>query len=74
MMMLSVRYCLFNSVIEYAKTKRTEWVKEHPGQCILNGSQVVWTSEVEEAISKSAVKQYFEKLEKQLGDLVFLVR
>lgn len=28
----------------YPATKRTEWTKNHPGQCVLNGSQVWWTT------------------------------
>ena len=43
MMVASVRHALINSVEDYKVTKRTEWVKKHPGQCVLNGSQVVWT-------------------------------
>lgn len=46
-MRLSVRAALMLSISDYAKRKRTEWVISHPGQCVLNGSQTVWTQEVE---------------------------
>ena len=38
MMKQSVRYALLNSVEQYLKVKRVQWVKDHPGQCVLNGS------------------------------------
>lgn len=55
-------------------TKRTEWTCNHPGQCILNGSQVWWTTLVEEAIKGNIVVDYFRKSTEQLNDLVDLVR
>ena len=41
---------------------------------MLNGSQILWTQEVEEAIRGLTVDSYFEKLTVQLNDLVELVR
>jgi dynein heavy chain len=41
---------------------------------VLNGSQVLWTKEVEEAIRSGQVPAYFEKLQVQLDNLVDLVR
>jgi len=74
-MKASVRAALFNSVEDYKVTERTQWVMKHPGQCVLNGSQIVWTHEVEEALMKNNVKEYWEKtLNKQLLDLVEQVR
>jgi len=77
MMQTSVRYVLLKSIEEYKEVKRTEWIKQHPGQCVLNGSQVHWTQEVEEAIKSegsAGVSKYFDKLSKQLLDTVELVR
>jgi dynein heavy chain len=42
----SVRSVLLHSINQYLCTKREEWVLDHPGQCVLNGSQVHWTREV----------------------------
>jgi dynein heavy chain len=42
-MKLSVRTVLLNSITQYPQTKRQQWVLEHPGQCVLQGSQVHWT-------------------------------
>jgi dynein heavy chain len=35
---------------------------EHPGQCVLNGSQIHWTNEVEQQIAGNTVAAYFQKL------------
>ena len=77
MMTTSVRHVLLTSVEDYLERPRTEWVKLHPGMCVLNGSQVHWTSDVDEAIRERGavgVKDYHAFLEKQLTDSVVLVR
>ena len=80
MMKQSVRAALDRCIKEYAFTKRKEWVLKHPGQCVLNGSQVQWTSEVETAIRKAktedpaSVKTYGEFLGVQMNELIDLVR
>lgn len=51
MMKKSVRNVLLRSVANYVEVPRKEWVLNHPGQCVLNGSQVHWTREVEDAIN-----------------------
>jgi dynein heavy chain len=38
MMRLSVRAALLKSLQEYPTVVRREWVTQHPGQCVLNGS------------------------------------
>jgi dynein heavy chain len=47
---------------------------KHSGQCVLNGSQVWWTTEVEEAIIAGALQKYLDQLQAQLLDAVQLVR
>ena len=76
MMIESVRHVLKKSIDEYSQNPRTEWIKQHPGQCVLNGSQVHWTKEVEDSFAKGleGVKEYFKKLQEQLLDTVTLVR
>jgi dynein heavy chain len=46
MMKRSVKAALNHSVDDYAVRERKSWVISHSGQCVLNGSQVVWTHEV----------------------------
>ncbi|KAL4464296.1 hypothetical protein ABPG72_011341 [Tetrahymena utriculariae] len=74
MMKESVKSCLLKSVKDYYTKPRDQWVLNHPGQCILNGSQIVWTQEVEEAIKANQVTQFWEKSQEQLICLVELVR
>lgn len=38
MMQTSVRHVLHNSVIDYKERSRNDWIINHPGQCVLNGS------------------------------------
>ena len=47
------------------------------GMIVLNGSQVHWTREIEEAMAtkgNEGIKEYWEKLLLQLQDMVILVR
>jgi len=74
MMFTSVRSVLKHSITDYTKKDRNEWILEHPGQCVLNGSQVHWTSEIEEAIEKNTVAEYYKLLETQILETVKLVR
>lgn len=76
MMIASVRHVLLRSIEDYTTKPRTEWIKLHPGQCVLNGSQVHWTTEVEASFKKGpeGVKEYYDRLGRQLLDTVQLVR
>ena len=47
---------------------------KHSGQCVLNGSQVWWTTEVEDAIKAGTLPKYLDQLQAQLLDAVQLVR
>ena len=64
MMTTSVRNVLYISVVDYKERPRNDWIINHPGQCILNGSQVHWTAEVEQAIVSNGaqgVKDYLDE-------------
>lgn len=77
MMFDTIRDVLKFSIDDYATRDRNEWVKFHPGQCVLNGSQVHWTKELEDVMAKSGpegVKEYLDFLENQLLKTVDLVR
>lgn len=68
---------MLKAVEDYMKRTRSSWAISHPGQVILNGSQIVWTGDVEGAMKNggvAAVKEYWEKLNQYLYDLVDLVR
>jgi len=73
-MKLSIRSVLLKSIKDYIVRPREDWVLDHPGQCVLNGSQVHWTTEVEDSIKKDQVRNYSDNLKKQLNKTVELVR
>ena len=52
MMFDTIRDVLKFSIDDYKEKDRNEWIKTHPGQCVLNGSQVHWTQELEDAMQK----------------------
>lgn len=63
MMTTSVRHVLQHSVEDYVQRSRNDWIINHPGQCVLNGSQVHWTTEVEQAIvtnGAQGVREYLD--------------
>ncbi|XP_075164298.1 dynein heavy chain 3, axonemal [Haematobia irritans] len=59
---------------DYYLVERIQWVVSWPGQVVQSISCMAWTYEVEEAIETSTLPCYMEKLNKQIGDLVNLVR
>eukprot|EP00105_Crassostrea_gigas_P043640 XP_019927788.1 PREDICTED: dynein heavy chain 12, axonemal isoform X3 [Crassostrea gigas] len=75
-MLMSVKDVCAHSMEAYAIEPRIDWVREWPGQVVLCVSQVYWTQEVHEAIRSGpgGLKDYWEKLQQQLGDIVILVR
>jgi dynein heavy chain len=77
MMFDTIRDVLKFSVDDYLKRGRNDWIMTHPGQCVLNGSQVHWTQDLENKLAKDGkqgVKDYFEFCETQLLETVSLVR
>ena len=75
-MIASIREIVGRSTEAYPQTPRKEWVKEWPGQVVLCTSQIYWTAEVHEAVRGGArgLRDYYEKLQRQLEDIVELVR
>lgn len=55
MMRASVRDAMIKAVEDYPKRFRPEWAVSHTGQVILNGSQIVWTGDVETAMKNGGV-------------------
>ncbi|XP_046853910.1 dynein axonemal heavy chain 12-like isoform X2 [Xenia sp. Carnegie-2017] len=75
-MLISIRDIIRKSVEAYAIEERRHWVTEWPGQVVICVSQIYWTSEVHDAIKsgQNGLKEYHQKLTKQLEDIVSLVR
>jgi dynein heavy chain len=76
-MLEAVRMQFLLSIENYTEVKRTDWMQNWPGQIVLNGSQVHWTREVEEALNErgnAGIADYYEQLVQQLNDMVYLIR
>lgn len=77
MMKTSIRDVMFSAIQDYIKVDRTQWIQKWPGMCVLNGSQLHWTREMEESMDQhgaDGVKQMMERQLSQLADMVTLVR
>ena len=61
---------------QYTKHPRVQWVKEHTGQAVLAVTQFFWTAFVTEAIrtGPDALREYYELNNRQIDDIVELVR
>ena len=77
----SMRYTVKDEVMKsidaYPKGKRVDWFWNWPAQCVLNVSQLYWTKEVEDALSKhgnQGLQDYLDVLQGQLNDVVDVVR
>ena len=76
MMVASVRDVAERAKNAYPNFERDEWVKNWPGQVVLNCSQVFWTSEVHEAIRGGVAElaNYKKVNDQQINQTVKLVR
>jgi dynein heavy chain len=65
------------SLLSYHSTPRTTWVRQWPGQIVLAVNSIHWTTDVEIAIKeygKDGLESYKDKCNKQIDDIVQLVR
>ncbi|KAJ3267030.1 Dynein heavy chain 6, axonemal [Chytriomyces hyalinus] len=66
------------AISEFEGAKRTDWVKEHAGQVIVTGNQILWTRDVSEAIKSSDPNKSLVSLKQEcvnnLSALAGLVR
>ena len=46
-MRVCIRDAMHKAILEYSEVPRPRWMQKHPGMCVLNGSQMHWTSEME---------------------------
>ena len=68
---------MIRAIQDYPRCPRTVWMQKWSAQSILNGSQVHWTSEVEECLTargNQGAYAYYEQLRRQLDDMVVLLR
>lgn len=73
-MIESVKEQIFKSSEAYAVDVRKDWVLKWPGQVISCVACMSWTQEVETAIPTNDTRNYLQKCNEQILDLVDLVR
>ncbi|XP_063405511.1 dynein axonemal heavy chain 12-like isoform X3 [Mytilus trossulus] len=75
-MLMSIKDVCAKAMEAYAIDPRIDWVREWPGQVVLCVSQAYWTREVHEAIriGPQGLRDYWDKLQAQLQEIVILVR
>jgi dynein heavy chain, axonemal len=77
MMRISVRDVMGQAIADYIKTPRPKWMQKWAGMCVLNGSQMHWTREMEELFVTEGGKGPVTMLQRQflqLADMTVLVR
>ncbi|PVD24893.1 hypothetical protein C0Q70_15383 [Pomacea canaliculata] len=67
-------YEMGRSAFVWAVTPRRQWVLQWPGQVVLASSQTHWTVEVTNAISYGGLQAYLGKSNKQVEEIVQMVR
>ncbi|XP_076366412.1 dynein axonemal heavy chain 3-like isoform X2 [Tachypleus tridentatus] len=73
-MMRSLQQETLKALTAYTKVPRIHWVLEWPGQVVLCGSTVYWTSEVSRALTQNKIRNYLEVSNRQIDEIVGLVR
>jgi dynein heavy chain len=77
MMRVSIRDVMGRAIADYTKTPRPRWMQKWAGMCVLNGSQMHWTSEMEQLFLEEGVRGPVTMLQRQvaqLADMTVLVR
>lgn len=76
-MVLSVRDQILKSNKNYLMMPRNQWVQKWQGQIVLAVSQIHWTTNVHNALSRFEgmdITSFFENLKDQLQQIVALIR
>jgi dynein heavy chain, axonemal len=76
-MRVCIRDVMEAAIEDYTVTARPKWMQKWPGMCVLNGSQMHWTSEMESLFLSDGGEGPSKMLEiqkAQLADMTILVR
>jgi dynein heavy chain, axonemal len=74
MMRISVRDHCQSAIMDYLERPRSKWIQKWPGMCVLNCSQVHWTTEMETAMKAEGTKGVEKMLEKQKSQLTSMTK
>lgn len=77
MMRITIRDVMEMAIEDYTQTPRPRWMQKWPGMCVLNGSQMYWTTEMEEFFATDGANgpmKMYERQVAQLADMTVLVR
>ncbi|KAJ3281611.1 Dynein heavy chain 6, axonemal [Borealophlyctis nickersoniae] len=73
-----LRKLIKGAVAEFEESKRTDWVREHVGQVVVTGNQIIWTRDVGECLKAAeplkALAQFKQKSVNALSAVAALVR
>lgn len=61
---------MYRAIQDYLCSGRCEWMQKWPGMCVLNASQLHWTSETEELLLEQAGEAPQTMLTRQVNSLV----
>ena len=64
---LQVRDHMYRAIQDYLCSGRCEWMQKWPGMCVLNASQLHWTSETEELLLEQGGEAPQTMLTRQVG-------
>ncbi|XP_062820321.1 dynein axonemal heavy chain 3 [Anolis carolinensis] len=74
MMLSSIRHVISKGIEGYVEVPRNQWVLQWPGQIVICVSSIFWTKEVSEAIKERTLPEFLKKSNKQIAEIVELVR
>ena len=76
-MRICIRDVMGKAINDYTVTPRPRWMQKWAGMCVLNGSQMHWTTEMEDLFKAEGVKgpvSMYARQIAQLADMTILVR
>ncbi|XP_044289654.1 dynein axonemal heavy chain 3 isoform X4 [Varanus komodoensis] len=74
MMLGSIRKVIEDGIGGYVEVPRNKWVLQWPGQIVICVSSIFWTEEVAQAIQEKTLPAFLDKSNKQIAEIVELVR
>ncbi|CCW70167.1 unnamed protein product [Phytomonas sp. Hart1] len=73
-MKISLHQHTQKTIEAYSRSPREEWFFNHPAQCVQAVDMIVWTGEVEEAITADSLDTYHANYQNQILNMVQIVK